>query len=107
MAVICKHGSAGAQRADRDHKISERKNFALAIQLPGQVLRGLPDTVVCRHMDEQIEKCRDMRFGFRANHPAQDFAPHHIATHDLCDLEGFGQLAHRVLAVANELDVNR
>lgn len=90
MAIPRQDRGAGAQGADRDDEVGQRQDLPRTIQSPGQFFRLAPGAVIHRHVNEQIEELRQIRFRSGTNDPAQNLAPHQIATDDLGRFEAGG-----------------
>jgi hypothetical protein len=107
MLVVGHDRGVRAKSASRDQKIGQRKNAALSIQLPGEFFSGSPDRMIGRDMDQQVKKTGKMLFHPWTDYAAQHFDPHDITADNFGRAKRFRQLAHRILSVAQKLNVNR
>lgn len=107
MFVVSQHTRARAQRTYGDNQVGQWEHFSGAVHLPGQVLGRLPDVMIGRHMDNQIEERYKLRLRLWAGDSAQDFAAHHAATDQLHALKSIRQFSRRIAMRPEEFDVNR
>lgn len=107
MLIARQHCCTRAQSADCDDDIGQRQNPAGTIQIPREILRFLPGTMIHRDVDKKIEECRQIGARAWTNDAAQYLASDDIACDQLGWLEILGQGRYRIDAGAEQMNVNR
>lgn len=107
MRIVRQQRRPGVQGTRCDNDIRQRQYAARAIELVSQPLRLLPDAMIHRHVDEEIEKSRQTRSNSWTNDSTKNFTAHDVATGDFRRCKPPGQLRHRIPPAAQQLDVNR